>query len=362
MPVAAEKPGFYFPQLLVRWPRAEISGGVLVPYFVQARYLMKKLSSLRGGFTLIELLVVIAIIAILVALLLPAVQQAREAARRSACKNNMKQIGLALHNYHDTHTCFPPGNVVRGLVSSNCRASDRTSSVPNAHGAPWTVLILPFMEESALYDQFDFSAGFGYTWSAGMSAPNQTPQRMTMTKYHCPSSPLSTSGYPGNHYYGVSGGGTPETGCSSTYPNFRNGAFFLNSSIRMSHLTDGTSNVFLVGEQSMASHPTNTSYTGTGAGTGIPWSGTARGDNGTHGFHANVAGSQYAINSSRAQGDAGDHRWTVMTRTFSSHHQGGCHMMMADGSVHFLSENINLALYRSLGIRDDALPIGGLPQ
>ena len=104
----------------------------------------------RRGFTLIELLVVIAIIAILVALLLPAVQQAREAARRSSCKNNLKQIGLALHNYHDTHRVFPPGQI---------RGRNPSTGVECGNGFSWGAMLLPFLEESAVYDGLDFTIG-----------------------------------------------------------------------------------------------------------------------------------------------------------------------------------------------------------
>jgi len=99
------------------------------------------------GFTLIELLVVIAIIAILVALLLPAVQQAREAARRSSCKNNLKQLGIALHNYHDTHSVFPPGWMHPGISATGTASGDNDLGVWS-----WSTMVLPYVEQSAVYD------------------------------------------------------------------------------------------------------------------------------------------------------------------------------------------------------------------
>jgi len=312
------------------------------------------------GFTLIELLVVIAIIAVPVSLLLPAVQQAREAARRSQCKNNLKQIGLALHNYHDVHRVFPPGNVVRNMASNNCMAGDRTGMTPNSHGAPWTVMILPYIEETALYLQFDMEGFFIYQVTSSTTA-NRALQQRPMTKFWCPSSDLSGQGYRGNHYYGVSGGGESPQCSGSGYSNFNNGPLFINSAMSMKHLTDGTTNVFLVGEQSINSHFDNPSYVGISIGTGIPWGGAARGDNASLGFHSNLAGTQYAINSQRKQAlpPTSAHRWAVMTRTFGSLHTGGCHFLMADGSIHFVNENMNIDVYRTLGIRDDGLPTGG---
>ncbi|MGV2334987.1 MAG UNVERIFIED_CONTAM: DUF1559 domain-containing protein [Planctomycetaceae bacterium] len=114
---------------------------------------MTKLKALRAqgrGFTLIELLVVIAIIAILVALLLPAVQQAREAARRTQCKNNLKQLGLALHNYHDTHGRFPPTQIMTAYLGPN-----NTSPQPRNH--TWVSLVLPFLEQANLYQSINFN-------------------------------------------------------------------------------------------------------------------------------------------------------------------------------------------------------------
>ncbi|MCA9089676.1 MAG: DUF1559 domain-containing protein [Planctomycetaceae bacterium] len=160
-------------------------------------------SSLRPGFTLIELLVVIAIIAILIALLLPAVQQAREAARRSQCKNNLKQLGLALHNYHDTFNTFPPGGV-SALANSNCNPTG--GSEPANQGAPWTVLVLPYVDEAPRYNSFNFDTYFisffnGYppTSGYGGSGGNYTEQVRPCNRFQCPSEPrLNAAGIRGN--------------------------------------------------------------------------------------------------------------------------------------------------------------------
>jgi len=153
----------------------------------------------RKAFTLIELLVVIAIIAILIALLLPAVQQAREAARRSSCKNKMKQIGTALHNYSEAHSVFPPGTV-----------HDGTSCTSNGSGrrAPWTVLILPFLEDASRYENFNFEARFVCSNAeAPNSGSNRTEWERPNQKYQCPSDPNSTESTNNSNYFGVMGGG-----------------------------------------------------------------------------------------------------------------------------------------------------------
>src|SRR6056297_1264459 len=154
-----------------RCPYSETPGWEISPLFLR-RPPMVRSGRRRAGFTLIELLVVIAIIAILVALLLPAVQQAREAARRSSCKNNLKQLGLALHNYHDTHTTLPPGWIsVDGVVHS---PHDGVS------GAGWGTMILPFVEQSNLYDAFNPNIS--------IADPSQNAFRLNiLNSFNCPS-------------------------------------------------------------------------------------------------------------------------------------------------------------------------------
>jgi len=134
---------------------------------------MKKLFGMRKAFTLIELLVVIAIIAILVALLLPAVQQAREAARRSSCKNNLKQIGLALHNYHDVHNVYP-------LNNDSTRKGGNTAT-------SWVTMSLPYMEQAPLYDRVDFTTQSGHYGLDNASAKIVRVQPIDTLM--CPSNP-----------------------------------------------------------------------------------------------------------------------------------------------------------------------------
>lgn len=309
---------------------------------------MHRLRQRRSGFTLIELLVVIAIIAILIALLLPAVQQAREAARRSSCKNNLKQIGLALHNYHDIHLTFPPGyiadsTIARGGTTNWCR---RNGSWPSSGmGAPWTVMILPQLEQSAHHELFNYGQPFQNTSNQLLPAVQALVHPMAI--YTCPSETRPPNGDLWPSYLGVQGGGpTPacqNTGCTAS--NIR--AFFVNgilmggsTGLRIADITDGTTNVFLVAETRYAS---------------AAWAASAKQDGCA--FTRCLVGAMEQINQ-HPPGTRGQ----PQTRGFSSYHPGGCHVALADGSVQFISENMNLTVYQRLAVAADGLPIGGFSK
>jgi len=312
---------------------------------------------IRRGFTLIELLVVIAIIAILVALLLPAVQQAREAARRSSCKNNLKQIGLALHNYHDTHRVFPPGWIVPNEAISPGFPGGRS------RGLGWQVFLLPFVEQGSLYDAI---------------APNNQPITDVGTgpdgggaiiaTYRCPSSVISDvvtqndntndimKGFASSNYLGCYGtvvvGGQ---GIShATYqPDPIPGAFGRDSKRKMRDFTDGLSNTILVGE---ADGPN-------------PSSGANREYAIWIGVGSNISNVCRTTSSSRylnqPQNTTNQRQYTYQD-SFGSQHKGGAQFVMGDGAVRFISENINavndsganMGTYQRLGNLSDGKPIG----
>ena len=297
----------------------------------------------RRAFTLIELLVVIAIIAVLVALLLPAVQQAREAARRSQCKNNLKQISLALANYESTYGVYPPGYISNrpALPGSTTWCTSSGTGGANQY-APWPVLILPQMELSSIYELMNFNVPFQDP-SNQMAAPNSQVVRF-VSAYQCPSDKDLTPQPTWNSYFGVSGGGSApdcsSSGCSPAGERafYLSGILYAGSKTRVRDITDGVSNVFLLGESRY---------------TDAAWGASAKQD--SCAYARNLAGTQEPINLFTIRG-------LHSTRGFSSYHVGGAHMAMADGSTRFVSENIDLASYRALGRREDGLPNGGVPE
>jgi prepilin-type N-terminal cleavage/methylation domain-containing protein/prepilin-type processing-associated H-X9-DG protein len=317
----------------------------------------------RPGFTLIELLVVIAIIAILIGLLLPAVQKVREAAARLQCTNNLKQIGLALHAYHDALKRFPPG-----YIDGN---TDPNSTPDNdvGPGWGWATFLLPYIEQDNLYKQINLNVGIGV-------GPNVAVSQAPLVIYQCPSDglqdpfpvydssftkPIATVAH--GNYVGNNGwvecfggaGGNPQPGPSADGLNGRYGSagvglFWRNSKTKIANITDGTSNTIIVGERSSNHSPS----TWTGAITGgrcpawmaiqppTPYSpppGPAY-DNAdfgeafclAHGNGTHLPSADFPI---------------FDPDTFYSQHAGqGANFLFGDGSVHFLTSGINPQTYQ----------------
>jgi len=309
---------------------------------------MKISVRMRKGFTLIELLVVIAIIAILVALLLPAVQQAREAARRSSCKNNLKQIGLALHNYHDTFSTFPPGYVAQ--------QTGVTAGTDAASFWGWQTYILPQIEQSALYDLMQVGQS-NLPQALAIAATRQQMQQ-PIDSLACPSDTapssnsnsqindatptpysLSSSTYVGNNSSFASlAVATGDTLVSTFHEtSTANGCFWRNSKLQMRDITDGTSNTIMVGERAwQLNNPGGNKRECDG---GVVY-GLNSGEN--QNLRATLANGSVALNSTATSvGGVAAPGGDACQFGYSSLHQGGAQFLLADGAVRFISENIS---------------------
>ncbi len=284
------------------------------------------------GFTLIELLVVIAIIAILIALLLPAVQQAREAARRSQCKNNVKQFGLALHNYHDTHKVFPPGYV------------DQTGGGSNWG---WAAYLLPMLDQAPAYKRLN--PGSTTLEAAAAAAGTRTILQTGMAAFRCP----SDTGPVLNTARQITDGGTAVSIATSNYiasnssdhqsdtpgtpgGSYRaDGLFYRNSNRRLRDVTDGASNTIFLGERSWEVQSGGSTITFRAGivfgmqGT-IPSPGPVTYQSNPN-FSSILGGMVRHINSD-------DTNYSPLS--YSSQHTGGAHFLMGDGAVRFISENV----------------------
>ncbi len=324
-----------------------------------------KIARVRRGFTLIELLVVIAIIAILIGLLLPAVQKVREASNRMKCTNNLKQFGLALHHYHNAMNSFPPG-----YVDFN---TDPTSTPDNDQGPGWgwAAYLLPYMEQTSIYNQIDFTQSVGMGSNVAIC---QTPLEI----HQCPSDglqvnvpvydstftdPIATvahSNYVANNGWQEcfsNAGGAATLADSGTDGLFGgagkrgNGPFFRNSTTNMREVTDGLSNTIFIGERSSNHSPST--WTGAVAGGRCP------------AWMAVQPPFPYQKPPSPAYDNADFGEALVLAHgngthlpsadfpiydpdTFYSYHNGGANYLFGDGSVHFLSKGINPGTYQYL--------------
>jgi len=288
----------------------------------------------RRGFTLVELLVVIAIIGILIALLLPAVQAAREAARRSQCTNNLKQIGLALHNYHDTHRCLPPGHLEKYVGASLSSTS-----------WGWTGLILPFMEQQTVFDvvnvgQPSFYGAFGVPEAV-------TAMQQPIATLKCPSDLQSVT----NDYRQRIIGSVTMLVATANYVGSNSsdtliytdnsitaGLFIRNKGLRFADILDGTTNTVAVGERGWQYRDaTGVVHVSASA---IVFGMTT--NNNTVGRGDQIASGIYKLNlDGTEQSGSNAAPYERGMAGFSSLHPGGANFVLADGSVRFVSETID---------------------
>ncbi len=304
----------------------------------------------KSGFTLVELLVVIAIIGILVGLLLPAVQAAREAARRMSCSNNMKQLGLAMHNYHDTHRVFPYGF---GEVQEF-----------------WSALILPQLEQNNLHSTLVWTNsaqfGFGTVWT-NYNSPNKAACATLVSVFRCPSINQpehidynSIAGRVPVSYRGVAGAMVASDDASTRPAGYNTAAFmaleqpdldgilFGASKIGFRDITDGSTNTLMIGESY-----TDCTFVKDNQGMDYfaffsPQMGLWRPGVRTGTEHSEGLGSAIVPINSRLNPTV---HGVLMEMSFGSYHTGGAMFSVADGSVRFLAQSIDLATYRALATR-----------
>jgi prepilin-type N-terminal cleavage/methylation domain-containing protein/prepilin-type processing-associated H-X9-DG protein len=358
--------------------------------------------ALRRAFTLVELLVVIAIIGVLVSLLLPAVQSARESSRRTKCINNLKQLGLGLHNFHDTRGHFPAG----GHNDSRMYGTATTADL-SAWGSSWVVFTLPFIEQNNTFQQLIFNGPGGSGWSNLGEASDLNTKRVHNVKLpvlRCPSSPFNQQALnptvnpekpwvQGNCYVGIAGAAPASFGVPPTFNETRfsvganvtnccgggiasaGGVLHQASKIRMAEISDGTSNTMVASEQSDFMTLDNGQKvawaTGTLHGFIIGWRGAiAPPDprlNNTDVRHFNMTTIRYQVNR-RGPWPAGpDGQGNCATTgvcqntgnniPLASAHTGGVNALFADGSVRNLRDTTPLHTLAAVATRDDGLTL-----
>ncbi|MEW4565449.1 DUF1559 domain-containing protein [Bremerella sp. JC770] len=307
----------------------------------------------QAAFTLVELLVVIAIIGILIALLLPAVQQAREAARRMQCQNNLKQMGLAMHNYHDTNGCFPAGFYRRSYSYS-------TFSGP---GWGWATMILPQMEQNNRYEALQVMDQF-CSDDAAVVEFSQPP----IDAYRCPSTPgtdlndaFKNADTEPSHglstYKGVFGDLNTQYNYSDDDCAYYqgscidggNGMFSANSATRFRDVTDGTTNTVMIGEVPFGPNGTRNSSDELVDYKGAVWVGvTTGGASSNVATHQTLRGVISSGSTSKVYKINGTNSYA-----FGSHHPGGAQFVLSDGSVRFFTENMDGVSVNRIANKED---------
>lgn len=284
----------------------------------------------HSGFTLVELLVVIAIIGILIALLLPAIQAAREAARRSQCTNNLKQLGLALHNYHDTYILLPPAFLTKYVG---------TTATSSCWG--WGAFVLPFMEQQALSDVVQ--PGQGTLFDATNDPIRRAAMQVGLAAYTCPSDirkPNGTNPCRMINNYEIGASNYVANNSSDDYlaaddPDI-GGVFIPDHSIRLDDIFDGLSNTIALGERKWQYFDsTNTRY---GAWAALVFGVGNKSDSGRQGDQVAVGAIRMNLDGSTQTAAMGTTRGM---RNYSSYHPGGANFVVADGSVRFVSNTVD---------------------
>ena len=320
---------------------------------------------------------VIAIIAILIALLLPAVQQAREAARRTQCKNNLKQMGLALHNYHDVFNTLPHGAVSGGFTGTGMVNPEGAARWAN--GNNWRVSILPYIEQANVYNRLNFNGpSFQGLTTWGTLPGNEVLLGLKVPSYLCPSStvdPFINTAPPrpqydnpnlllAPHYVGIAGATPDPAGRVGLCNQCWYGIVCDTGAMRPSHMTglrdmtDGTSNTMVVAEQSgvVGTVAISANYGGGWNGFSQTFPASSR-TSLNHYFGAGITTVRYAPNSRTAV--ANDSGQPYMSNTIlNSYHTGGIQVLLGDGSVRFISDNVSMLTLLAISSMDDGQVTG----
>ena len=302
----------------------------------------------RRAFTLIELLVVIAIIAILIALLLPAVQQAREAARRTQCRNNLKQMGLALHNYHDVYKMFPAS------FYRDWPHNSSTNPTPGRPGWGWGVMLLPYIDQGPLFNALDVN-NKRLDGNAATKTLCQTP----LAAYRCPSDGgpnlnPNRGDYGLSTYVAVFGAlydqAAPSSGALvyGSRLNGGTGLFSPSSDVRIRDITDGTSNTLAIGEMGIGPNGVRDASGNLRIYTGAVWAGVATDSTSNVSTALSLCGIKAGTDAKFRKINARD-----SSNSWNSKHTGGMHFLVADGSVRFISENLDSVVTDRVADRAD---------